>query len=83
MDRGAWQATVYEFAELDMTERLNNTGIIVNSKGERKGSAFTGQTQDYLQCWQLCMILWCSHKKRKKIFKKSNLLPISNYYANS
>ena len=36
MDRGAWQATVHGFAELDMTERLNNTGIIVNSKGERK-----------------------------------------------
>ena len=42
MDRGAWQATVLEVKESDMTEQLNTTHT--HTQGLKKSGAFVRQT---------------------------------------
>ena len=45
MDRGAWQATVLEVKESDMTEQLNtHTHTHTHTQGLKKSGAFVRQT---------------------------------------
>merc|ERR1712168_1578913 len=38
----------------------DNVGVIVNNKGEMKGSAVTGPVaKDRFQCWQHCLVWTC------------------------